>query len=78
MHIDLTALQHLHTLMPVNSAEYKHEMSEALEATGEFAMALAAEGVIVAGGNKSFLNLDTIAVLDDVVDACERVFQQFA
>ena len=43
----------------------------------EFAMALASEGVIVAAGNKTFLNLQTIDVLPDALAAYERVFQQF-
>ena len=38
--------------------------------------ALAAEGVIVAAGNKTFLNLQTIDVLDSALAAYERVFRQ--
>ena len=37
---------------------------------------LAVEGVIVAAGNKTFLNLQTIDVLDDALAAYERVFAQ--
>ena len=40
-------------------------------------MALAAEGVIVAAGNKTFLNLQTIDVLDDALASYDRVFRQF-
>lgn len=77
LHIDLTGLQHLHTIMPTSDPAYKVQLSEALNATGEFAMALAAEGVIIAGGNKSFINLDTIPVIDDVIEAYERVFRNY-
>jgi glutamate-1-semialdehyde 2,1-aminomutase len=78
LHIDLTGLQHLHTLMPSNTAEYRQAMDDAAVATAEFAMALAAEGVIIAGGNKSYLNLQTTDILDDIITCYDRVFREFA
>ena len=53
------------------------KISEAADASVEFAMALAAEGVIVAGGNKSYISLATIDVLDDALLAYEHVLKEF-
>lgn len=79
MHIDLCGVQHLtsHT----DDDELMGNLFELLPRAGrnmeELAMALAAEGLIVAGGNKTFINLDTIGVLDDALSVFERVFANY-
>ena len=76
MQIDVTGFKHIATF-PYSKEEIAEKRKEAGKRMNEFAMALAAEGVIVAAGNKTFLNLQTIDVLDDALAAYERVFRQF-
>ncbi len=75
MQIDLTGLKHIATFEKYSKEEVKEKRHEAERRMKEFAMALVAEGVIVAAGNKSFLNLQTVDVLDDVIASYERVFK---
>lgn len=78
LHIDVCGLQHIPTFYSSSSdPECKKKTSDATDAGLEFAMALAAEGIIVAGGNKTYINLETINVLDDALKAYERVFSEF-
>ncbi|NLL63024.1 MAG: aminotransferase class III-fold pyridoxal phosphate-dependent enzyme [Ruminococcaceae bacterium] len=80
LHFDLCGIQHLTShrdddeiiencfgLLPGANTRMK-----------EFAMALAAEGLIVAGGNKAFISLATIPVLDEALEIFERVFANYA
>ena len=77
MQIDVTGFKHIATFPEYSKEEVAAKRAVAGKRMNEFAMALAAEGLIVAAGNKSFLNLQTVDVLDDVVDIYDRVFQQF-
>jgi glutamate-1-semialdehyde 2,1-aminomutase len=78
LHIDVTAMQHIAAFYASqDDPACKAQISEATDATHEFSMALAAEGVIVAGGNKSYMSLATIDVTDDALAAFERVFREF-
>lgn len=78
LHIDVTGMQHVTSFYDSPSdPECIKQVSEATDATYEFAMALAAEGVIVAGGNKTFLNLQSVDLVDDIAAAYERVFREF-
>ena len=79
LHIDLCGVQHLTSHL--DDDELMGNLFELLPEAGrnmeELAMALAAEGLIVAGGNKTFINLDTIEVLDDALAVFERVFANY-
>lgn len=77
MQIDVTGFKHIATFENYSKEEIAEKRAEAGKRMNEFAMALAAEGVIVAAGNKTFLNLQTIDVLDDALAAYERVFKEF-
>lgn len=78
LHIDVSGYQHIPSFFDsAADSAYKQKVSEAMDASLEFAMALTAEGVIVAGGNKSYMNIETINVLDDALAAYERVFREF-
>ncbi len=78
LHVDVSGMQHIPTFFEnPSSQECKNRVAEATQATMEFAMALAAEGVIIAGGNKSYINIETIGVLDEVLAAYECVFKEF-
>ena len=76
MQIDVTGFKHIATF-PYTKEEIAAKRAVGGKRMNEFAMALASEGVIVAAGNKTFLNLQTIDVLPDALAAYERVFQQF-
>ena len=76
MQIDVTGFKHIATFPEFSQEEIAARRSEGGKRMNEFAMALAAEGVIVAAGNKTFLNLQTIDVLDSALAAYERVFRQ--
>ena len=43
----------------------------------ELAMGLAAEGLIVANGGKTYLCYDTVSVIDDALHIYEKVLSQF-
>ena len=77
MQIDVTGFKHIATFKEFTQDEIAARRAEAGKRMNEFAMALAAEGVIVAAGNKTFLNLQTIDVLDDALASYDRVFRQF-
>ena len=78
MQIDVTGFKHIATFKNYSPEEIKAKRTIGARRMNEFAMALAAEGVIVAAGNKTFLNLQTIDVLGDALDAYERVFKKMA
>lgn len=77
MQIDVTGFKHIATFEHYTKEEIAAKRAVAGQRMNEFAMALVAEGIIVAAGNKTFLNLQTIDVLDDALDIYERVFKEF-
>ena len=77
LHIDLNAFQHVGSFLEFSPDEVADRTADAMHLMHEYAMAMCAEGVIVAGGNKTYINLQTIDVLDDALDAFERVFSQY-
>jgi glutamate-1-semialdehyde 2,1-aminomutase len=76
MQIDITGFKHITTFEEYSDEVIKEKRAAASRLMNEFAMALVAEGVIVAGGNKTFLNLQTIDVLDSALASYERVFKE--
>jgi glutamate-1-semialdehyde aminotransferase len=76
MQIDITGFKHVATFAEYSADEIKEKRARAGQLMNEFGMALAAEGVVVAAGNKTFLNLQTIDVLDDALTSYERVFKE--
>lgn len=77
MQIDVTGFKHIATFENYSKEEIAEKRAAAGKLMNEFSMALAAEGIIVAAGNKTFLNLQTIDVLDEALDIYERVFKEF-
>lgn len=76
MQIDVTGFKHVATFEHYSADEIKEKRAIGQQRMNEFAMALAAEGLIVAAGNKTFLNLQTIDVLGDALAIYERVLKQ--
>ena len=77
LHIDLCGMQHVSSFLEWTPQQIEARKATAADAMHEYAMAMAAEGIIVAGGNKTYINLQTIDVLEDALGAIERVFSQY-
>lgn len=77
LHIDPHAFQHIAFLYEKDDPEYAVQVKDAYMGMIEFAMALAAEGVIISGGGKTYICYDSIPILDDALAAYERVFKEF-
>ena len=77
LHIDVAASQHIPTFYKPSDPEYARQTAEASRCVMEFAMALAAEGLIISGGGKTYLCYETASMIDDILDVYDRVFRQF-
>ena len=77
LHIDPHAFQHIAFLYEKDDPEYAVQVKDAYMGMIEFAMALAAEGVIISGGGKTYICYDSIPILDDALAAYERVFKEY-
>ena len=77
LHIDVAAFQHIPFFFKKEDPEYQRQTQDAYMGMIEFAMALAAEGIIIAGGGKTYISYETIPVLGDALDAYERIFREF-
>ena len=74
---DVAASQHIPTFYKPSDPEYARQTAEASRCVMEFAMALAAEGLIISGGGKTYLCYETASMIDDILDVYDRVFRQF-
>lgn len=77
LHIDLSGTQHVASFREYSREQIAERSAQAMQDMHEYAMAMCAEGIIVAGGNKTFINLQTIPVLDDALEIIDRVFSQY-
>jgi glutamate-1-semialdehyde 2,1-aminomutase len=77
LHIDLCGLQHITTFEEYAGRDTAEMRAAANDLLHEYAMALAAEGLIVAGACKTYINLQTIGALDDALAIYEKVFSQY-
>jgi glutamate-1-semialdehyde 2,1-aminomutase len=77
LHIDVTGLQHIPTFYKKEDPEYARHLQEGARCAMEFAMALAAEGLIISGGGKTYLCYDSIPVADDILAVYDKVFAEF-
>lgn len=78
MQIDVTGMKHIATF-PEYSLEKQAEMRKfATARMTDFAMALAANGILTAGGNKTFLSYPALQIMDDVLPIYDKVFSLYA
>lgn len=77
LHIDVAAAQHIPTFFRPGDPEGVRQSRDAAQSVCEFAMALAAEGVIISGGGKTYIGYQTISELESILAAYERVFREF-
>lgn len=78
LQIDLTGMKHVATFPEYSKEEQARKRKFASERMTDFAMALAANGILTAGGNKTFLNYKSLDVLDEALAIYEKVFSMYA
>jgi glutamate-1-semialdehyde 2,1-aminomutase len=77
LHVDLGGLHHLqYHMSPKDPGFQKHLMAAYMNMI-EFSMGLAAEGLIISCGGKTYLCYDTIKVVEDAIDIYEKVISQY-
>ena len=76
LHIDLHGLQHIPYCVK-DPAEQQKQLLDAYQNYIEFSMALAAEGLIIANGGKTYYPYAAIDIVDDALGCYERVFKNF-
>lgn len=77
LHIDVSGLQHVQYFVDEKDPEFWNHMLAAYKNYIEFSMALAAEGLIIANGGKTYFPYGSIGIVDDALDVYERVFKEF-
>ena len=78
LQIDLTGMKHVATFPEYSRDEQAAKRQFASARMTDFAMALAANGILTAGGNKTFLNYCSLDMLDDAFEIYEKVFSMYA
>ena len=77
LHIDVSGVQHVPYCIDSKDPQFKSQLEDAYINYIEFSMALAAEGLIIANGGKTYLPYGSIGILDDALAVYERVFSQY-
>ena len=77
LHIDVHAMQHIPYFFKPGTEEYNRQAEDAYRNYIEFSMALAAEGLIIANGGKTYYPYAAIDIVDDALGCYERVFKNF-
>ena len=77
LHIDVSGLQHVQYFVDEKDPHFWDHMLAAYKNYIEFSMALAAEGLIIANGGKTYFPYGSIGIVDDALDVYERVFKEF-
>ncbi len=77
LHIDVHAMQHIPYFFKPGTPEYDEQLKDAYRNYIEWSMALAAEGLIIANGGKTYYPYAAIDIVDDALNAYEKVFRNF-
>ena len=77
MQIDLTGMKHVATFPEYSLVEQAEKRKFASARMTDFAMALAANGILTAGGNKTFLSYPSLDIMDDVLKVYDKVFAMY-
>ena len=77
LHVDVSGLQHVQYFVKEDDPHFWDHMLAAYKNYIEFSMALAAEGLIIANGGKTYFPYGSIGIVDDALDVYERVFKEF-
>lgn len=77
LHIDVSGLAHVPYFVKEDDPHYWDHMLAAYTRYLEFSMALAAEGLIIANGGKTYFPYAAIDIVDDALDVYERVLKEY-
>ena len=77
LHIDVHGMQHIPYFFKNGDPEAAAQLNDAYRNYIEFSMALAAEGLIIANGGKTYYPYTAIDIVDDALGCYERVFKNF-
>jgi len=77
LHVDVHGMQHIPYFFKPGTKEYDDQLADAYRNYVEFSMALAAEGLIIANGGKTYYPYTAIDIVDDALGCYERVFKNF-
>ncbi|MBR0160295.1 MAG: hypothetical protein IJQ02_03220, partial [Oscillospiraceae bacterium] len=77
LHIDLGGLQHVQYYFKPGTEEHDKQLMDAYINMIEFSMALAAEGLIISVGGKTYLSVAAIDVMDDALAIYDKVLSQY-
>ena len=77
LHIDIGGLQHLPYFLDPKDPALMEQSMAAYTNSIEFSMALAAEGLIISVGGKTYLCYDMIDHIDDALAIYDKVFSQY-
>lgn len=77
MQIDVTGMKHVATFPEYSLEQQAEKRKFASARMTDFAMALAANGVLTAGGNKTFLSYPALDIMDDVLPIYDKVFSMY-
>ena len=77
LHVDVSGLQHIPYFYKQDDPEFGKQQLDAYKNYIEFSMALAAEGLIIANGGKTYLPYGSIGIVDDALDVYDRVFREY-
>lgn len=77
LHVDVGALQHIQYFLDPKDPDFQKQTMDSYINMIEFSMALAAEGLIISVGGKTYLSYDAIPVVDDAIAIYEKVLKEF-
>ena len=77
LHIDVAGLAHVPYFVKEDDPTYWDQMLAAYKGYLEFSMALAAEGLIIANGGKTYFPYGSIGIVDDALHVYEKVFKEY-
>lgn len=77
LHIDVGGFQHVPYCFAKGDPQIAKQTYEGFVAAIEFSMALAAEGLIISAGGKTYLPYQAIDIVDDALAIYDKVFSQF-
>jgi glutamate-1-semialdehyde 2,1-aminomutase len=77
LHIDVSGLAYVDYYYSPDDPEYMNQLMASYMDYIGFSMALAAEGLIIANGGKTYFPYGSIGIVDDALDVYERVFKEY-
>ena len=77
LHIDVSGLAYVDYYCSPDDPKYMDMLMASYMDYIGFSMALAAEGLIIANGGKTYFPYGSIGIVDDALDVYERVFKEY-